>query len=960
MITYLMMQMSMNSGDLVKLDISTTKRVMIDFSEYQKVCEHLVANVKYMIDRFTGLVPTMLIEKAIKHEVAGIYAIEKSLLLGIFNKQNHSESTRDAMCIDNLYKLMPIISSVLFESDMNSKTLLTKMIMHDMNSRDVEAVPMNNLMPFLRDSFMQFHKRSGIYMDSPDNSKIQVSTLLFNPSKNASMFSDKQTRFGLIQEFNIIISQYINGLYDAQSKKIYTKAFQSFSSSALIDALNGQSIRDFHSGDNAADVPAFKYHCPQVQTVLSSALAYAMKTLTNRVHPTTGAKIHEIATIQEIAPHMLEKYRMLIPLYLRVCKAFVRRCRVIRKIVGYSKIRAANGVITEVNAGTQSAYFGNSLVRENADDTKLDFASSYANLTNYGEVASIAPLYIDELVNGMSSLIQDIETVQKELLESDSTITLYFDVKKDFTKNYLMSNKDLPFAPLSILAMGYPNVNKIDDTIPLYDVSKISTNKFIYGLRTMLTDDFKITSGKVPYLKKLINDFNGYSTGSNTIDEKKFNDVLRYVGQAANFIYDFRFFNGIAISHVDPLRSFVINNGKVWGGYNWADADEEVLNEARAYITEINNSIDETSPTIDVSTMVEVPAEITNKEQVIEYTTRWYRDDLNKKLTTLMEIQARIQAEINTRRANVAKAIASKQPIVEQQEQQKLELAQINESAKAKDIEQISERMNKFIELYDIPAGPMPAPMLAPAPMPAPIEIGGPGGATSMVPALLTYQEAHPQTAAISIIESVNILDSSNTVAIYIKAKTVDPMDQFKRSKTDTNPRHGVILINIFDLNVMPINVHSLMREIPLANLYNYAMTFDAMVDRLKSSNLIDGFVQKILKTPYRQIQPYDMDGYMENMKTGDLRFINDTLQTKMRNVNHRALSTEAMKARYDTKLVRNLMFITMVQFAIKKKVKNELEFINTRIVTDFASVNNAITDAHTELGAITDNMFEF
>jgi hypothetical protein len=38
---------------------------------------------------------------------------------------------------------------------------------------------------------------------------------------------------------------------------------------------------------------------------------------------------------------------------------------------------------------------------------------------------------------------------------------------------------------------------------------------------------------------------------------------------------------------------------------------------------------------------------------------------------------------------------------------------------------------------------------------------------------------------------------------------------------------------NIIDLNVIPINVHALMREIPLATLYNYSYTFDRMIVEL-------------------------------------------------------------------------------------------------------------------------------
>lgn len=47
---------------------------------------------------------------------------------------------------------------------------------------------------------------------------------------------------------------------------------------------------------------------------------------------------------------------------------------------------------------------------------------------------------------------------------------------------------------------------------------------------------------------------------------------------------------------------------------------------------------------------------------------------------------------------------------------------------------------------------------------------------------------------------------------------------------TEPTGRKALIAKNIADLNVVPINVHSLMREIPLVNLYNYSDTFDKMI----------------------------------------------------------------------------------------------------------------------------------
>lgn len=45
--------------------------------------------------------------------------------------------------------------------------------------------------------------------------------------------------------------------------------------------------------------------------------------------------------------------------------------------------------------------------------------------------------------------------------------------------------------------------------------------------------------------------------------------------------------------------------------------------------------------------------------------------------------------------------------------------------------------------------------------------------------------------------------------------------------------RNSLEIQNIIDLNIVPINVHALMREIPLANLYNYAYTFDRLIIEL-------------------------------------------------------------------------------------------------------------------------------
>ncbi len=51
--------------------------------------------------------------------------------------------------------------------------------------------------------------------------------------------------------------------------------------------------------------------------------------------------------------------------------------------------------------------------------------------------------------------------------------------------------------------------------------------------------------------------------------------------------------------------------------------------------------------------------------------------------------------------------------------------------------------------------------------------------------------------------------------------------------KDGEKPAKSLEIQNIIDLGIVPINVHALMRSIPLANLYNYAYTFDRLIIEL-------------------------------------------------------------------------------------------------------------------------------
>lgn len=71
----------------------------------------------------------------------------------------------------------------------------------------------------------------------------------------------------------------------------------------------------------------------------------------------------------------------------------------------------------------------------------------------------------------------------------------------------------------------------------------------------------------------------------------------------------------------------------------------------------------------------------------------------------------------------------------------------------------------------------------------------------------------------------LNVVESSNQdEELSLIANRVDG------TTSNSNARELERILNLVDMNVIPINYHALMRDIPLANLYNYEYTFEQMV----------------------------------------------------------------------------------------------------------------------------------
>jgi hypothetical protein len=198
------------------------------------------------------------------------------------------------------------------------------------------------------------------------------------------------------------------------------------------------------------------------------------------------------------------------------------------------------------------------------------------------------------------------------------------------------------------------------------------------------------------------------------------------------------------------------------------------------------------------------------------------------------------------------------------------------------------------------------------APLDIPAELGAVPGRWPKSAEYIFPEKSRPYTMQITLEEDLAITESSDqddTLKSFVSS--------LRGPDGNIDNRSTARIYNILDMNIVPINVHALQREIPLVNLINYAYTCDRMIQdklmpdvelpgqgnpnqgRIISVDPNDpdkfqvqstaGMLTKLLIYPYAQLDDEEYYGYVHRIMAGDSglelgrpKFISDQLWNKV------------------------------------------------------------------------------
>ena len=258
------------------------------------------------------------------------------------------------------------------------------------------------------------------------------------------------------------------------------------------------------------------------------------------------------------------------------------------------------------------------------------------------------------------------------------------------------------------------------------------------------------------------------------------------------------------------------------------------------------------------------------------------------------------------------------------------------------------------------------------------------------------YTQLNPLSVlneALDSVDNTSLANTKNKISNIIK----------QSNTTLDISRINARFLNILDLNIVPLNIHALMREIPLTNIYNYAFTYDHIVKQLFQKDYdydittpvnCNDILLKLFLNPYfihcdnpiyllNALISTNTRTNLMNNKLGKSKYISDILShalgagrrlskfeysdksrndpttnqppytehevsnwdVRLRTILSSSTPPNSIQKRLNNKYFRNLIFLTNLQRLIHYKIKHEVEIINSKVVSDMAITNSQIVN---------------
>ncbi len=931
-----------NDNNLFKIKMISNSKFIIDYSKFQTIVESYIENIKYMLSKFRNLICIELV----KDQENQLYQLENELLNIIIKDDSSAENYKSSITLENLN--VEINKSL---ADTTKKSYRLKDLYNDImfsNTKTNTITRNNNLLKDINTYYdatnrKWVNKTNIKYYDYiiPDD-KIELKTF-----QNHS----------LLQKFNTLVFTYLTQFYNSSTKKIYSGLFDEFANKTLSGTIfeNG-GIPDMVIDAGAAANYNINYPLIKNSTILSMSNVTILRTLLTRtLNIQLPVKYHLLDNLNDVSSVQIEKYKAYLPMFITYFEQLIKQCIVYKRIVDNTYLTVTD-IVGSINPDN---YFTNKNNYNLTDDFNIviDYDTILENSTGnkFSNYKNHFHEILNNIINASRALVNDARYVLNEL----NFVPQFGNVRENFIKNFYNNNRELPFLPISILnPIMDTGLSLIQPLLPIYPLGS-DMNKYIYAtnyiFNNLSNQSIKGSSEKYGgvededinnylWLKVQLQKYNGSALSTNLIEAKKVTQFLNLNKQLLESSY----FNNHVNNCLFSLPSNTLSAtampfsppGVAPTGTRTGVAPSGVAPSgvAPSGVTPSGVAPSGVAP-LGVAPLGVAPSR--SNPFTLPYPSG--------------------QSNRGTRLP-----IPTEPLIVEQSNDNQDFIIDIGQP----------DDLDALEGQYGLG------------------ESGRYGG--YYFAEFYVGKAAEMLSDMMNLIENVVNENKKYEIAKYLKTKcasTSPGLDEYSLDRK--KPR----ILNIIDLNINPINIHALMREVPLINIYNYAFTFDDIIrtfianvnpDKLYtnlSGTPADPYknslnhLSLLLQDPYYinyknttgaksteeimksalQItnQPTSFDPKKPNVYLSKPKYTYNFVEEAINTLGSSGTKTLTPTLIYNNKFLRNIAFLVNLQRVIRLKVKNAVYKINTNVVSDTNILNMRITDYPTDSTDINDDEFE-
>ena len=954
-------EISTGPNKLVQCNISSNGNINIDFSELEELCVttlNLVKNnINILRSSFEPKKPNSIIDKYEDSTIIGSVRWLEENLIEILLKdrdecginRGHSEHlkyTFDKLLNSNDIREFQIPSSdAIVPTSPKYGTLIfsiRSLILHDASSVnpesnalsassrecDFKTYPFNVIQPIREVSRTELKelyegKMNAInklmpvpcmLFETPDNQSNLVNTYNFALNGQSLMFA-----------FNRILQMYLYTNTDDNSLKFYAPLIENFATGAAsLEVLQKKAypnalsmVDDIGTPENTYDnnEPGYLLGIPEspASLVFASSAATIRSMLATVITLSSAQKKRFMYdNLLEIPEYMKDRMKTNLPIFSKMLNQLYEKAAMLKMFLNNTNLK---NVIPSMRIGVESTI-------ENVLERQIAPNSGSVNLINSEEYTteqnfSYYTTCLTKLMDLSNSLRKCADAVYKELQDKPS---YFMEISKDFLNDYSNRFGGLPLMPASHLLAplrcceGNPfEWSSTDISHILMPVKENGSNifKYNYATRLVLSQSVEVGLEHLPGAKEIYNNYASVSK-NNLISPQQYAETIKKMIKLSKFLIDGLVYNRL----YNTLNGNILHYSTIVNRYNGRSLinTDDTINSVVIYkmldrtsenlpsvTNKCNGEYNNASifNTLQMHDTNKLPGELYNighegishiinsynimKERFTADQTAAFIKLLKKICDNGSELTA---AELNeiSNGANALRDAMSIRP--------SFMTDIIDEEIKRIDNNMTYANLENVVNISKIYRDD-----------PTTFSNGDTRGKNNMSPFQLSCVMG--LTDIIELTEGNNLLSNKEKLANCLGTST---------NSIKNEDRNNMRLYNILDMNIVPINVHAFMREIPFVNLLNYSYTFDRLVhefilpqyitNKLSSGNITSDNIMikatnaatstrelmvKLLTNPYAKItgnEYFDKVSSLfngnDNLRLGRPRYLSDQLWHKV------------------------------------------------------------------------------